>query len=131
MRRLMILGLLCVASCGQPQEAAQPAAKHSSPASIAPDVMVPYDRATYPKTFAKWGEAAVTGQIQKLREDAAKAVAVSPDCDAVMLSELSDRSSPPDDPEVFVDCNNGNRWRYRGDEPVEPKDPDQLSVYGN
>lgn len=130
MRVVLLLGVLALAGCGEGDGKGVPAVQDSGPKTIAADISTPYDQATYPKTYAKWGEARVTGEIQSLREAAAAVVALRSECDAVMLAEVSDRTSPPDAPEVFVDCENGNRWRYRGDEPVEPRAPDQLAVYG-
>lgn len=133
MRPYVPIFILLLAGCGSPgsdQSAPAPSELRTVPVQIAEDVSRPYDRASYPKTYATWGAARMTGDIQALREDAAKAVALRPECDAVMLSEVSDRSAPPAAPQVFVDCENGNRWRYSADEPLTPRPPDQLNVYG-
>lgn len=93
----------------------------SAPVAAAPEVdpsvYEAYTRQGYPKTFAKWGAAGVR-RIDALRKAAAETVARNPSCDRVMLAELSDnQSSPPSQPKVFVDCENGQRF-YLGPDDV-------------
>lgn len=102
----------------------------ATPVSIAPDVFETYGPAQYRQSYAKWGAEAVQGSIQQLREASAQAVALRQECDAVMLSDLSDRTAPPDAPEVFVDCENGSRWRYRLGDTIVSRPPDDRDVYG-
>lgn len=138
MKRIM-LGVTAVvlSACGgqDDSEKRQPTgptlgALRTEPVEVAADISQPYDASDYPKSFAKWGATAMRGEIQQLREDAAKTVALRPECDSVMFSELSDRTSPPEPPEVFVDCTNGNRWRFALGDGLETRGPYQYSVYG-
>jgi hypothetical protein len=70
----------------------------------------PYTKAGYPKTFAKWGAAAVK-EINGLRKRAAFLVATNPACDQVDISDLSDeRSAPGKTIVIFVDCRNHQRF---------------------
>jgi len=79
-------------------------------AEVDPSVYRPMDRRNYPKTFAKWGADGVK-TIDRLRKDAALFAAKSSECDTVDTSELSEqRSSPPNQIVVFVDCSNGKRF---------------------
>lgn len=95
---------------------ATPDSAHPSP--IDPGVYEPYRRDKgWSKTFAKWGDKGVA-RIQKLREAAALTASKNPACDGVELSEISDaRSTPPNNPVVYVDCTNGERF-YLGESDV-------------
>jgi hypothetical protein len=74
----------------------------------------PYDQANYPKTFAKFGEKFVLNEIQLARVAGAQAMARDENCDRVLFSDLSDKSTR-DNVVVFVDCANGYRiWHSAG-----------------
>lgn len=86
------------------------AATSAKAAEVDPSVYRPMERKNYPKTFAKWGAEGVK-KIDRLRKDAAVFAAKSTECDKVETSELSEqRSSPPSQIVVFVDCSNGKRF---------------------
>lgn len=86
-------------------------------APIDPGVYDPYKvEHGWEKLFAEWKPEGVR-RIQRLREAAATTVARNPKCDAVAMSEVSDRSIPPSTPIVFVDCKNGERF-YLGEGDV-------------
>ena len=91
------------------QKVVQAAPVRKGPAPIDPGVFRPYTKSGYPKAFAKWGRQGID-RVQKLRESAARSVAENPQCDAVELSELSDSRSTTDNPVVFVDCRNSQRF---------------------
>ena len=89
-------------------EKSNAAESHSAP--IDPDVFDRYERRDWPKLYSKWGENGIR-RIQKLRESAAASVAKNPKCDAVDISDISEsRSTIPDNPVVYVDCRNGERF---------------------
>lgn len=78
--------------------------------SLDPATYDPYTQKGYPKTFEKWGKAGVN-RINKYRKLAAELVAKSDRCDNVEFADLSDnRSAPPKNIVVFVDCSNGERF---------------------
>lgn len=79
-------------------------------AKIPPDVYVPYKPSGHPKTFAYFGASQVRGPIQRLREDAALAVAGRADCDRIETSDFSTLQSSLTRHIVFVDCSNGARF---------------------
>lgn len=96
-----------------PVKAAAPAV-----AEIAPEVFQPITSSGFPKAFATWKTAGFE-RISALRIAAAQAAAKNPKCDYVELSELSTvRSSPPQNPVVFVECRNGERF-YIGESDLE------------
>lgn len=85
---------------------------------IAEYAYAPYEKAGYPKTFAKWGPSAVK-KINALRKEAAFLVALDPKCNMVEVSELSDeRSTPKDKIVIFVDCRNNQRF-YLTEEQIK------------
>lgn len=69
----------------------------------------PYERKFYPKMFSQFG--ARMSVINKLRIEAAKKSIDSGECDYVIMSELSDRSSL-NNLHFWVDCRNKNRLRF-------------------
>ena len=69
-----------------------------------------YTKESYPKTFDKWGSAGVE-RIKSLERVAATRASESSSCDVVDYVGLSDqRSSPPTNIVVFVDCKNSQRF---------------------
>ncbi|MBV2144248.1 hypothetical protein KUG47_12160 [Falsochrobactrum sp. TDYN1] len=74
------------------------------------NVYDPYTPQNYPKTFKTWGKKGAAS-INKYRVLAAEEAIKNPRCDFVETSELSDnRSSPPNNVVIFVDCRNGERF---------------------
>lgn len=74
------------------------------------NVYDPYTSKAYPKTFKSWGKKGVA-KINKYRVLAAEMAIKNPQCDFVETAELSDnRSSPPNEIVIFVDCQNGQRF---------------------
>jgi hypothetical protein len=117
MRAFFLSLAVLLGACSPPSSGDSAGQPNQEPAPIDQNVYEPYQREGFPKAFAKWGEAGIA-RIQRLREAAAATVAKNPKCDAVELSELSDaRSSPPDNPIVFVDCRNSERF-YIGESDV-------------
>ncbi|WP_292039022.1 MULTISPECIES: hypothetical protein [unclassified Brevundimonas] len=104
MKRLLLAAAVSLGACAQPQERA-------APVYIDPSVFEPYTEQQFPQLFATIGEEEITGRIQRLRENAANRVGRSPDCTVVERSEYSEARSTPTNPQVFVDCSNGKRWR--------------------
>lgn len=101
-----------------PQALAAASAKPSSPmpdvktgpAPIREGALDKYTKATHPKVFAKWG-AEGAARIEAHQKLAADKVASSGQCDAISIVGLSEqRSSPPANISVFVDCENGQRF---------------------
>jgi hypothetical protein len=87
-------------------------------AEIAPEVFQPITPAGMPKAYATWKVVGFE-RINSLRIAAAQAVAQNPKCDYVEVSELStSRSTAPQNPIVFVDCRNGERF-YIGEDDLE------------
>jgi len=85
-------------------------ASHVLARDPSPDTYSPYTKKGYAKTFKKWGSKGVA-KINSYRKAAALKVAEIPSCDNVEYADLSDnRSSPPDNIVVFVDCTNGQRF---------------------
>jgi hypothetical protein len=112
----LIVTAIMLCGCNQPAEqladssAPQSAAEPAHQAAIDPNVFDPMTRDSYPKAFAKWGVKGIE-RVNALRIAAAQTAAKIPSCDRVEISELSDaRSTPPDNPAVFVDCTNGQRF---------------------
>lgn len=75
----------------------------------------PYDRATYPKTFARLGESVVLGELQDVRRAGAEQAASDRRCDRVSMSDFSENESVPGKVAVFVDCENGFRIWFNRD----------------
>ncbi|MDZ4382837.1 MAG: hypothetical protein U0942_16010 [Parvibaculum sp.] len=72
----------------------------------------PYSRAEYPKTFATWGEAGIR-KVNEFRKKAAFKASAAATCDEVAYADVSDnRSRPPSEIVIFVDCNNGQRFYF-------------------
>lgn len=123
-----VIALVLIAGGLLPSEKAEgEQAKTSPPATITdaaakakidPGVYTPYDRGNHPKTFAALGELVVLGPIQELRERGALHAARQMECDRVMWSELSTNTSTQKDWNVFVDCQNGTRYRMNYDGSV-------------
>lgn len=85
-------------------------------ATIAAGALSTYTPGTYPKTFAAWGEEGVR-RISEMERKAAEHVANSPACDRIELVGLSEqRSVPPSEIVVYVDCANRNRFYVGADE---------------
>jgi hypothetical protein len=79
-------------------------------APIASGALSTYTPHAYPKTFAAWGDEGVR-RISEMERKAAEHVASSPGCDRVELVGLSEqRSHPPSEIVVYVDCANRNRF---------------------
>jgi hypothetical protein len=86
------------------------AALAGAAAKIDPGVYEPYTKKVFPKAYARWGDAGFA-RINALRIKAAETVAKNPKCDRVEIVELSDsKSTPPNNPVVFVDCANMQRF---------------------
>lgn len=82
----------------------------SGPAPIRSGALDSYTKATHPKIYAKWG-AEGAKKIEAHQKLAADLIATSDRCDAVSIVGLSEqRSSPPSNIVVFVDCENGQRF---------------------
>lgn len=82
----------------------------SGPAPIRSGALDSYTKATHPKIYAKWG-AEGAKEIEAHQKLAADFIATSGRCDAVSIAGLSEqRSSPPSNIVVFVDCENGQRF---------------------
>ncbi|MFT2185699.1 hypothetical protein [Pseudomonas putida] len=82
----------------------------SGPAPIRNGALDSYTKATHPKIYAKWG-AEGAKKIEAHQKLAADLIAASGRCDAVSIVGLSEqRSSPPSNIVVFVDCENGQRF---------------------
>lgn len=97
-----------------PQAAIPPPEDADYKAAIDRNIYDPYTRKSYPKTFARWGDAGV-GKINRYRIDAAELVSENRRCDLVEIAELSEtRSEPPDRVVIFVDCRNGERFYLAG-----------------
>ena len=80
------------------------------PAPIRDGALEKYTKATHPKAFARWG-AEGAARIEVHQKLAADKVASSGQCDAISIVGLSEqRSSPPANISVFVDCENGQRF---------------------
>ncbi len=88
------------------------AANHTiyAKSKISPSVLIPYNKAHFPKTFAEYGQRGVA-KIEKLRKIAAEKAARSSKCDKVVLSELSGRGSPSNIV-IWVDCENSERFYF-------------------
>lgn len=115
---LAISTALLTVSCGTQDSAETANISRAKPpiAQIDPGVFTHYKRDSWPKLFARWGDKGVA-RIQRLREAAALTAARNPKCDAVEISEISDsRSSFPNNPVVYVDCTNGERFYLDEDE---------------
>ncbi|MEO1830044.1 MAG: hypothetical protein ABGX82_14630 [Pseudomonas sp.] len=98
-------------------------------AEVNPGVFGDYTPEYYPKTFATWGEDGVR-RIMELERAAAASVDSSPRCDEVALVGWSEqRSTPPESPVVFVDCENGERFYVsEGDISRQPISQSQLLI---
>lgn len=82
----------------------------SGPAPIRSGALDSYTKATHPKVFAKWGSDGAA-RIEAHQKLAADKIANSGQCDAISIVGLSEqRSSPPANISVFVDCENGKRF---------------------
>lgn len=97
-----------------PAQAATPAAKAppepKGPAPISPSAFNKYTADQYPRTVKQWGAEGVK-RIEAHERAAADLIATSPKCDEVAMIGLSEqRSSPPVNIVVFVDCTNGERF---------------------
>lgn len=93
-------------------------------ASIAPGALSTYTPRDYPSTYATWGEDGVR-KISQMERMAAEHVAKSVACDRIELVGLSEqRSRPPSEIVVYVDCANRNRF-YVGAVELK-KQPDDL-----
>lgn len=81
-------------------------------APIDPSVYERYTPKNFPRVFMLYGELAVLGPIQKLREEAANYAANQPGCGKVLYSEFSEADSRPHPAKwvVFADCTNGVRY---------------------
>lgn len=91
-----------------PLTAKPPASAHA--AEMDPNALNPYDAKNYPKTYAPWGAKGVK-QIETYRGLAAKSVSANLGCDFIETVDLSDnRSVPPNQIVIFVDCRNGARF---------------------
>lgn len=96
--------------------------RSSSPAQKAIDqgVYTPYTKNAFPQIFATWGEDGVK-KINNLRILAASKAASSSECPKVEISELSNnRSRPPKEIVIFVDCSNQKRFFFAERELVVP-----------
>ena len=97
------LGLLVAVFAEQPAMAAKNA-------SIDASVFRPMERRNFPKTFAAWGTQGAR-KIDRYRAKAARIAARNARCNHVEFAELSDqRSTPPNQITIFVDCRNGERF---------------------
>jgi hypothetical protein len=85
----------------------------------------PYEKANFPKLYAKYGRKFVVNDIQKLRVAGAREMAKETKCDRVLWSEYSDRSTT-DSLVVFVDCANGYRIWYGGGRILQTDQGDRL-----
>ena len=130
---LVCLGFLC-AGCGSEPPAPTepppppPKPKYSPPLSarfIEPLIFIPYTRADFPETFAKWGPAGAR-RINALRIAAAERVIIDERCNRVDGAELSPRSQ--DEPIIFVDCQNGLRAMLRASELDDMPSPRPTDV---
>ncbi len=84
--------------------------------NVDPSAYTPYTQKAYPKTFRTWGKAGVS-KINKYMKIGAYRAAESPRCDTVETADLSDnRSSPPNNIVIFVDCANGERFYFTSKE---------------
>lgn len=93
-------------------------------APILPDALTTYTRDQYPKTYATWGEDGVA-RIVDMERRAAEFVSRAPDCHGVDYVGLSDqRSSPPREIIIYVDCVNRNRY-YVGERELS-RYPDSM-----
>ena len=77
---------------------------------ISPYAVLPITKQGYPKLYAKWGDDGVR-RINSLMPLAAEKAATSPDCDKVIIVDISTQRSIPGKKIVFfVDCENGERF---------------------
>lgn len=77
---------------------------------ISPDAVLPITKQGYPKLYAKWGDDGIR-RINELMPLAAEKAAASPDCDEVIIVDISTQRSIPGKKIVFfVDCENGERF---------------------
>lgn len=117
---LIVIALLvyqAVSNDAPPKPAAQAAApvakappKPKGPAPIDPSAFNKYTVDQYPRTVKQWGAEGVK-RIEAHERAAADLIATSPKCDEVSMIGLSEqRSSPPGNIVVFVDCSNGERF---------------------
>lgn len=67
------------------------------------------------RTRREWGAAGIR-RINAAMPLAAERVARSPECDVVEMVGLSDRSKPPSDIVLYLDCGNGKRFYVSDDE---------------
>lgn len=104
MKRLLLVAIVAVSACAAQEE-------RDAPVYIDPSVFEPYTHEHFPRLFDELGAEEVTGRIQRLRENAANRVGRSPECSVVERSEYSEAQSTATNPQVFVDCSNGKRWR--------------------
>ncbi|MNG14171.1 hypothetical protein D3C84_979050 [compost metagenome] len=94
------------------------------PAPILDHALSNYTPEQYPKTYATWGVDGIE-RIKEMEKAAAQHVARSSDCDRVDYVGLSEnRSSPPSNIVVYIDCSNRNRF-YVGDAELS-RDPALL-----
>ncbi|PKH12600.1 hypothetical protein BI292_06210 [Pseudomonas sp. 43NM1] len=91
-------------------------AQVNAAAPISDHALTNYTKDGYRKTFERWGDAGVE-RIKKLERLAVSKAAESPSCDSVDYAGLSDqRSSPPNNIVVFVDCKNSQRFYLSEDD---------------
>ena len=84
-------------------------ATQSTPPKIDEYVLTPYTRASWPKTFDKYGDR--MPQLERFRRLAAEAAARNSECDKVIASEISDQGTYSS-MQFFVDCENMKRFRF-------------------
>ena len=112
---LAVFILIALSGCGSQTPTTQ-APTRDGPAPIDPGVYTPYDKVNFSRAFKAYGTKGIK-RIDRLRVAAAEAVAQKPECDAVTVSELSEeRSTPPNHPVVFVDCQNTTRFYMSEDD---------------
>lgn len=74
-----------------------------------------YTEDAYPKTFEVWGSEGVE-RIKRLERTAVSKASESKSCDSVDYAGLSEqRSNPPKNAVVFVDCKNAQRFYFSED----------------
>lgn len=82
----------------------------------APSAYAPYTRKGWENTFRAWGPKGMK-RINEYRKKAAFSVASSQSCDNVEYAEFSDnRSYPPNNIVIYVDCKNGQRFYLTSEE---------------
>jgi hypothetical protein len=89
-------------------------------APIRPEALTLMTIKSYPLTFKVWGDRVLW--IEMLRRKAADAVAGYHECDAVIISDLSESRSVFPDPVILVECGNLKRWYYYADGTLKTAD---------